>query len=66
MKRRSVLLTIAAASLLAVAPGPATADPNNASGTWVLHIEVPNVARASNGDTLGITGMGVFSTHRRR
>jgi hypothetical protein len=63
MKRRSVLLGLAAAALLALAPGPATADPNNASGTWQLHIEVPNVARASNGDTLAITGMGVFSTH---
>jgi hypothetical protein len=63
MKRRSALLALAAAGLLAVAPGPATADPNNESGTWELVIEVPNVARASNGDTLAITGTGVFSTH---
>jgi hypothetical protein len=63
MKRRSALLALAAAGLLSVAPGPASADPNNAGGTWQLHIEVPNVAMASNGDTLGITGMGVFSTH---
>jgi hypothetical protein len=63
MKSRSVLLAIAAAGLLGIAPGPATADPNNASGTWELLIEVPNVARASNGDTLEITGMGVFSIH---
>jgi hypothetical protein len=63
MKRRSALLALAAAALLAVVPGPATADPNNASGTWELHIEVPNVAMASNGDTLAITGTGVFSTH---
>jgi len=64
MKRRSALLVFAtAAALLAVAPGRAAADPNNASGTWELHVEVPNVAMASNGDTLAITGMGVFSTH---
>src|SRR5213593_1782177 len=64
MKRRSALLAFAiAAALLAVVPGRATADPNNASGTWQLHIEVPNVAMASNGDTLAITGMGAFSTH---
>ena len=64
MKTRSALLAFAtAAALLAVAPGRATADPNNASGTWELHVEVPNVAMASNGDTLAITGMGVFSTH---
>jgi hypothetical protein len=62
MKRRSALLAVAAAGLLAIA-GPAGADPNNASGTWELHIEVPNVARASNGDTLAITGMGVFAVH---
>jgi hypothetical protein len=52
-----------AAALLALVPGRATADPNNASGTWELHLEVPNVAMASNGDTLALTGMGVFSTH---
>jgi hypothetical protein len=63
MKRRSVLLAIAAAGLLAVAPGPATADPNNAAGTWELHVDVPNVAMAPNGDTLAITGAGVFSIH---
>jgi hypothetical protein len=64
MKTRSALVAFStAAALLAVAPGRATADPNNASGTWELHVEVPNVAMASNGDTLAITGMGVFSTH---
>jgi hypothetical protein len=64
MKTRSALVAFATvAALLAVAPGRATADPNNASGTWELHVEVPNVAMASNGDTLAITGMGVFSTH---
>ena len=52
-----------AAALLALVPGRATADPNNASGTWELHLEVPNVAMAPNGDTLALTGMGVFSTH---
>jgi hypothetical protein len=52
-----------AAALLALAPASASADPNNAAGTWELHLEVPNVAMASNGDTLAITGMGVFSTH---
>jgi hypothetical protein len=51
------------AALLVLVPGRATADPNNASGTWELHLEVPNVAMASNGDTLALTGMGVFSTH---
>ena len=63
MKRRSVLLALAAVGLLVVMPGRAVADANNASGTWELHVDVPNVAMASNGDTLAITGTGVFSTH---
>ncbi len=63
MKKRLALLCVAATCLLVVAPGAATADPNNAAGTWELHIEVPNVARAPNGDTLAITGTGVFSIH---
>jgi hypothetical protein len=65
MKRRSVLLFAAVAALLALAVAPAAADPNNASGTWELHVEVPNVAMASNGDTLAITAEegSEFSTH---
>jgi hypothetical protein len=62
MKRRSLLLALAAI-LIGLLPGPAAADPNNASGTWELHLEVPNVAQARNGDTLALMGMGVFSIH---
>ena len=63
MKKRSALILLAAASLLAVASGPAAADPNNESGTWELHIEVPNVSQASNGDRVSVTGEGEFSVH---
>ena len=63
MKNRSVLILVVAAGLLALAPTSASANPNDAAGTWELHMEVPNVAMASNGDTLELTGMGVFSTH---
>jgi hypothetical protein len=63
MKRRFALLALAAAGLLALASGSAMADPNNASGTWVLHVDVPNVAMAPNGDTIAITGTGTFSVH---
>jgi hypothetical protein len=63
MKRRSAIAPLCALALLALAPATAVADPNNESGTWELHLEVPNVAEAQNGDTLSITGMGVFSTH---
>jgi hypothetical protein len=62
MKRRSLLLALAA-TLIGLLPGPAAADPNNASGAWELHLEVPNVAMAANGDTLALTGTGVFSAH---
>jgi hypothetical protein len=64
MKRRSVLLTVALGCLLATL-GPTAAGAKNARGTWELEVEVPNVAMASNGDTLAITGSGVFSTHPR-
>ena len=40
-----IALMLAAA--LVLVPGRAAADPNNASGTWELHLEVPNVAMAS-------------------
>ena len=65
MRRRSVVLAFAATVLLAVAPGPAAGDSNNASGTWQLVMEVPNVAMAPNGDTLALTGTGVFSAHAK-
>jgi hypothetical protein len=62
MKRRSALVLLVAAGLLGLAPG-AAADPNNEPGTWELHIEVPNVAEATNGDRVSVTGGGVFSVH---
>ena len=63
MKRRSALVALAAAGLLALMPASAAADPNNESATFELHVDVPNVAMASNGDTIGITGTGTFSVH---
>ena len=63
MKRRSALVALAAAGLLALMPASAAADPNNESATFELHVDVPNVAMASNGDTIGITGTGTFAVH---
>jgi hypothetical protein len=63
MERRFALLAVLATGLLAFGSGSAMADPNNESGTWVLHVDVPNVAMASNGDTIAITGTGTFSVH---
>ena len=60
--RRLFPFTLALA-LLALSPGSALADPNNASATWELHLEVPNVAEAPNGDQVAVTGSGVFSVH---
>jgi hypothetical protein len=62
MKRRSGLLALAAAALFAL-PGLATADPNNESATFELAVDVPNVAMAPNGDTIGIKATGTFSVH---
>ena len=50
-----------ALGMLAFAPAAAVAT--NPKATFELQLDVPNVARASNGDTLAITGTGVFSTH---
>jgi hypothetical protein len=63
MKRRLGLVAAFALATLAFAPGNAVADPNNEPGTWELHLEVPNVSEAPNGDRISVTGSGVFSIH---
>jgi hypothetical protein len=63
MKRRSALILVVAAALFGLIPAAAVADPNNEPGTWELHIEVPNVSEAPNGDRVAITGTGEFSVH---
>ncbi len=61
--RRLFPLVLALAALLALAPTSALADPNNASATFDLEIEVPNVSEAPNGDQVAVTGSGEFSVH---
>jgi hypothetical protein len=63
MKRRSAFILVVAAALFGLVPAAAVADPNNEPGTWELHLEVPNVSEAPNGDRISVTGGGVFSTH---
>ena len=63
--RRPVLVALAVLSLLAFGATPALADANNESATFQLHIEVPNVSEAPNGDRVAITGSGVFSVHSK-
>ena len=41
----------------------AGAKRNNASATYAYTMEEPNVARASNGDTIAVSGEGTFSVH---
>jgi hypothetical protein len=60
MRRLRMLALATALASLGVVP---TAGAKNQDATFELHLEVPNVGRASNGDTLGITGMGTFSVH---
>jgi hypothetical protein len=63
-KRRSTLGLVFASLLVGLAPGSALATaPNNEAAAYEWHLEVPNVAMAPNGDTVGITGTGTFSTH---
>ena len=61
--RRPILVLLAVMSLLTLGATPALADANNESATFQLHIEVPNVSEAPNGDRVAITGGGAFSVH---
>jgi hypothetical protein len=61
--RRLTLFVVGVAAALALMPAGAVADPNNEAAAFELHIEVPNVAQASNGDRIAVTGMGTFSVH---
>jgi hypothetical protein len=61
--RRFILLFGALAATVALTPGAATADPNNESHTFQLHLEQPNVSQAPNGDRVAVTGSGVFAVH---
>ena len=60
---RRLLTPALALALGMLAFAPATAVATNQHATFELHVDVPNVAMAPNGDTLAITGSGVFSTH---
>ena len=70
MKKRSRILRVFVTACFAVAVvvawpavAPATA-PNNESATYEWHLELPNTAMASNGDTITLQdASGTFSTH---
>lgn len=63
MKIRLALIGLLGALLSIPGAGPAAATPNNEPATYELHMEVPNVAQAPNGDLVFVTGGGTFSVH---
>src|ERR671936_1760606 len=64
MRRRFTLLFLVTAALAIVWPAASTATaPNNESNSYMFFMEVPNSAQNSAGDTLSVTGEGMFSVH---
>ena len=64
MRRRFMLLFLVVAALTIVWPAASTATvPNNESNSYMFFMEVPNSAQDSAGDTLAVTGEGMFSVH---
>jgi hypothetical protein len=71
--RKTVSLAAIAFALVVVPPSTgmisnnasdgAGAKRNNASATYTYSMEQPNISRASNGDTVAVTGEGTFSVH---
>ena len=61
---KKVFLVCAVAAATAFLPGSAVATTrNNESARYMLELEVPNVARSADGDTISITGHGEFGVH---
>src|SRR5256885_792841 len=48
---------------LAWPAGSSATAPNNQAASYEFFMEEPNVAMASNGDTIAITGEGEFAVH---
>ena len=64
MRRRFILLFLVAAALTIAWPAASAATaPNNESNTYAFFMEVPNSAQDSAGDTLAVTGEGMFGVH---
>jgi hypothetical protein len=64
MKKRVTVLSLLALVLaLAWPAGSSATAPNNQAASYQFFLEEPNVAMASNGDTIAITGEGEFAVH---
>ena len=61
MKSRFGLLVCVAMAVFALVPASALAS--SETQTFELHLEAPNTAQAPNGDTVAISGEGLFSVH---
>ena len=61
--RVAVFSLFALALALAWPAGSSASARNNQAASYQFFMEVPNVARASNGDTIAITGEGAFAVH---
>jgi hypothetical protein len=56
-------LTVGLLAVCALIALPAVATGDSATHTFMLVMEEPNVAQASNGDQVAITGEGTFQVH---
>jgi hypothetical protein len=65
MKRRFTLLFLVACALIAWPAASGATVPNNESNSYDFFMEVPNSAQDAAGDTLSVTGDGMFSVHAK-
>ncbi len=64
MRRRATILSLLSLVVaLAWPAGSSATAPNNQAASYEFFMEEPNVAMASNGDTISITGEGEFAVH---
>jgi hypothetical protein len=64
MKRRFTLLFLVAVAMAILWPAASSAtERNNESNSYMFLMEEPNSAQDSAGDTLSVTGDGMFSVH---
>jgi hypothetical protein len=66
MRRHAAILSLITLVLaLAWPAGSSATAPNNQAASYQFFLEEPNVAMASNGDTISITGEGEFAVHSK-
>src|SRR5438034_271101 len=64
MRRRATILSLLSLVVaLAWPAGSSATAPNNQAASYQFFLEEPNVAMASNGDTIALTGEGEFAVH---